>query len=362
MQNTATSPAPRFGVSHMAMILSLGLAISVISQQALAEGSEWKENFAACAGNSPFIDGLLAQHGATHRPLMRIGEMQAWAITGDDGKPELALTTGDGLTIIGKVIGPQGEDISAALLTTVPNASHAATTITQAQPSQASEEDSQAPTTLQVPTTQLSSSPPVSNLPQSTPAPQVQQQAAQLPENPVTTAPITATAAPSPEVQAGMNTIFSQATNERVWFSAATPKPGAPVVYMLADPACPHCQWTIDQMHSQITAGDIDLRIIFAPVTGVDGFNTSLSILHSENVAESFMAHMTSTTRGTAAVTQMNTTEADQAVIRGIVDNINWMRANRMPGVPFFLYMTDDGARFAFSELPSDILTLAKAL
>ena len=74
------------------------------------------------------------------------------------------------------------------------------------------------------------------------------------------------------------------------------------------------------------------------------------------------MAHMTSTTRGTAAVTQMNTSEADQAVIRGIVDNINWMRANQMPGVPFFLYMTDDGARFAFSELPSDILTLAKAL
>ena len=39
---------------------------------------------------------------------------------------------------------------------------------------------------------------------------------------------------------------------------------------------------------------------------------------------------------------------------------INWMRANRMPGVPFFLYMTEGGARFAFSELPSNILTEAK--
>lgn len=187
------------------------------------------------------------------------------------------------------------------------------------------------------------------------------------PENPnssnstVASAPITAVEQPSADVQAGIDTIFKQAGEERIWFSAATPNPGAPVVYMLADPECPHCQWTIDQMHNEIASGAIDLRIIPAPITGVQGFNTSLSILHSENIPQTFMAHMTSKTRGTAAVAQMDANQADKAVIQGIVDNIDWMRANKMPGVPFFLYQTDQGAKFAFSELPADILTIAKA-
>lgn len=30
-------------------------------------------------------------------------------------------------------------------------------------------------------------------------------------------------------------------------------------------------------------------------------------------------------------------------------------------GVPFFLYQTNQGARFAFSELPADILAVAQA-
>ncbi|MDA3858324.1 MAG: hypothetical protein PF480_08855 [Roseovarius sp.] len=158
-----------------------------------------------------------------------------------------------------------------------------------------------------------------------------------------------------------MDTIFEQAGDDRIWFSAGTPNPGAPVVYMLTDPECPHCQWTIDQMQGPIASGTIDLRIIFAPVTGVQGFNTSLSILHAQDISETFVAHMTSKTRGTLAVDQMDTTQADKAVVQGIVDNINWMRANKMPGVPFFLYETDQGAQFAFSELPPDILTVARA-
>lgn len=56
----------------------------------------------------------------------------------------------------------------------------------------------------------------------------------------------------------------------------------------------------------------------------------------------------------------MDTNQADRAVVQGIVDNINWMRANRIPGVPFFLYQTDQGAQFSYSELPEDILTIAK--
>jgi len=346
------------------------IALPFMATPVFAENEAWKQNFAACAGNSPYIDTLLATHNAEHRPLMRIGEMQAWAIEGAGGEPTLALTTNDGLTVVGKVYGPQGEDISAALLATVPSVQPSMAAISQAPQTL----PSQAPITLPQSSPDPSMSAVLSNITRAVPAapapapvaiptpdmrdtPAVSSQHAQ-PE----TAPITASTAPTSDEQAGMNAIFQQAGDERIWFSAAAPKPDAPVVYMLADPECPHCQWTIDAMHTQISSGDIDLRIIFAPITGVPGFNSSLSILHSENVSQSFMAHMTSQTRGTQAISQMDTDTADRAVVQGIVDNINWMRTNRMPGVPFFLYMTDDGARFAFSELPTNILDVAKPL
>lgn len=382
-----TGPAIH-AMSGLALVLLMG-STSISN----AQDYSWKEGFAGCTGSSPFIETLISKTDPDVRPLMKIGEMQAWAIKDQDGNPATALTTQDGLTIVGRIIGPQGEDITAALLATVPDPNakpiatpaqrliprspQAALSPPSANTAPAIEQPVPAPRMTLMPGAEQSAaivpnaqSPALSQLrtvlqpqntaPTTTPTPAT-------PTDPsattgtVASAPITAVEQPSAQVQAGIDTIFKQAGEERIWFSAATPNPGAPVVYMLADPECPHCQWTIDQMHNEIASGAIDLRIIPAPITGVQGFNTSLSILHSENIPQTFMAHMTSKTRGTAAVTQMDTNQADKAVIQGIVDNINWMRANKMPGVPFFLYDTDQGAQFAFSELPTDILTVAKA-
>lgn len=375
----------RVRVSSLACLLVMSSAVT-----GSAEEYSWKEGFAGCTCTSPFIETLISKTDPDVRPLMKIGEMQAWAIKDQDGNPATALTTQDGLTIVGRIIGPQGEDITAALLATVPDPNakpvagptqrsipispQAVTNPTSAENTPAIEQPAPAPRMTLMPgaeqaasTAPLSQSPALNQLrtvlqPQSTVLAEIPTPAAPDTSNgTVASAPITASEQPSADVQAGIDTIFKQAGEERIWFSAATPNPGAPVVYMLADPECPHCQWTIDQMHNEIASGAIDLRIIPAPITGVQGFNTSLSILHSENIPQTFMAHMTSKTRGTAAVAQMDANQADKAVIQGIVDNINWMRANKMPGVPFFLYQTDQGAKFAFSELPADILTIAKA-
>ncbi|HDZ80911.1 MAG TPA: hypothetical protein ENH56_06655 [Roseobacter sp.] len=351
-----------------------------------AQDYSWKEGFAGCTGTSPFIETLISKTDSDVRPLLKIGEMQAWAIKDENGNPATALTTEDGLTIVGRIVGPQGEDITAALLATVPDP-NAKLPIDQASLAHTSNTavTSQANTTTPEPTTQDAITPPrnlqttaaaptetistalsqlQTNLQAEAPtqaAPLSNTTTAETPAEAIASAPITAVEQPSALVQEGIDTIFKQAGEERIWFSAGTPNPGAPVVYMLADPECPHCQWTIDQMLGPITSGSIDLRIIPAPITGVQGFNSSLSILHSQDIPQTFMAHMTSHTRGTAAVAQMDATQADKTVVQGIVDNINWMRANKMPGVPFFLYETDQGAQFAFSELPTNILSVAKA-
>lgn len=330
-------------VSGSALLLLMGSG-----SVSLAEDHSWKEEFAGCIGTSPYIEALISKTDPDVRPLMKVGEMQAWETKDEDGRPATALTTPDGLTIVGRIIGPQGEDITAALLATVPRQSAALVPPANAMTStpRGAPTDTTSPALDQVQWGAASQAIPSLNAP--------------TPESRLASAPILGLEQPSADVQAGINTIFRQAGDDRIWFSAGTPNPGAPVVYMLADPECPHCQWTIDQVHNEIASGAIDLRIIPAPITGVQGFNTSLSILHSEDIPQTFMAHMTSKTRGTAAVAQMDATQADKAVIQGIVDNINWMRANKMPGVPFFLYETDQGAQFAFSELPMDILSVAK--
>ena len=86
-----------------------------------AQDHSWKEGFAGCTGTSPFIETMISTTDPDVRPLMKIGEMQAWAIKDENGNPATALTTEDGLTIVGRIIGPQGEDITAALLATVPD-------------------------------------------------------------------------------------------------------------------------------------------------------------------------------------------------------------------------------------------------
>ncbi|MGB3243231.1 MAG: hypothetical protein WBB25_01750, partial [Sulfitobacter sp.] len=275
----------------------------------LAQDYSWKEGFTGCTGTSPFIETLISKTDPEVRPLMKIGEMQAWAVKDEDGRPATALTTPDGLTIVGRIIGPQGEDITAALLATVPDPSASLVPPANAITS--------TPTSKDVPI--VRTSPALDQLQLGAATQVIPSLNVPTPDRGFDSAPITAIEQPSADVQAGINTIFRQAGDDRIWFSAGTPNPSAPVVYMLADPECPHCQWTIDQMHNEIASGAIDLRIIPAPITGVQGFNTSLSILHAEDIPQTFMAHMTSKTRGTAAVAQMDTAQADKAVIQGLV-------------------------------------------
>ena len=335
-----------------------------------AQEDGWKGEIVGNASAPSPDAALISRTDPEARALMRIGAMQAWAIEDQSGNLATALTTKDGLTIIGRIIGPGGEDITAALLATVPMRTDSHIAAITRPAASVPPSLTEGAMTQSIADTFVDSSigavlSPTLNSVQDElpPAGESLPEAAQTSQNPanevIASAPITAVEQPSAEIQAGIDTIFSQAGTERIWFSAGTPKPYAPVVYMLTDPECPQCQWTIDQMQGPILRGEIDLRIILAPITGVSGFETSLSILHSDGISGTFMAHMTSATRGTAAVAKMDTDQADKAVIEGVADNINWMRANRMPGVPFFLYRTDQGARFAFSELPPDILAVA---
>ena len=361
-------------------------ALLSFSAPTFAQEAIHNDETVLCQGQTSCEPGPIAASHPAPRPLIKIGTMQAWAMTGENGDPVLALTTQDGLTIIGTIVGPQGEDISGALLATVPkrnpDTTHLSSSMVNAparlpEPQQhAFGQGREAGTALGTPVPANERTPSVTRqVPQerATRSSETSNSArhavsGNLRSPQVTTpgiargaAGVTSMDVPGPEIQAGLNQLLDQATNRRLWFSAAKPQPGAPVVYMLADPDCPHCQWTIDRWRAQILGGQIDLRIIPAPITGPSALKTTLSILHGKNVAGSFMNHMTSNTRGTPAVTQMDATTADRNVVQSIADNITWMRSNGIRSVPFFLYKDAAGARFSAGALPQNILQIAES-
>lgn len=238
---------------HTQKTLVTAILATVLGSEASAQELDWKGSFLGCSGSSPFIEALISKTDPDHRPLMRIENLQVWSIRQKDGTLATAMTTPGGLTIIGQILGPQGEDLSSALLATSPDLT--ALPALGAQQIEASKGDKQA-----------SSVPSADIAPQIQPMPSprdpepgfstvTQIDTLQLATNTPTSVPITANAQPSESIQAGMDEMFRQASAERIWFSAGNAKPDAPVVYMLADPECPHCQWTIDRMRNQIVDG-----------------------------------------------------------------------------------------------------------
>lgn len=361
-------------------------ALLSFSAPTFAQEAVHNKETVLCQGQTGCEPAPIAASHAAPRPLIKIGTMQAWAMMGENGDPVLALTTEDGLTIIGKVLGPQGEDISGALLATVPiqnpNTNHLSSSMVNAparlpKPQQHTfVQGREAGTALGAPVPANEQTPSAtrqapeerarrSNEPFTSPQQTVSNS---LESHRVTSTGITPAAAaitavdvPSPETQADLNQLLDEATNQRLWFSAAKPQPDAPVVYMVADPDCPYCQSAIDAWRTQILSGHIDLRIIPAPITGPPALRTTLSILHSKDVAGTFMNHMTSKSRGTPAVTQMDARTADRDVVQSVGDNVAWMRRNGIGSVPFFLYKDAKGATFSLANLPTNILQIAKS-
>jgi thiol:disulfide interchange protein DsbG len=312
--------------------------------------------------------------------------MQAWAVEQDDGTEQFALTTEDGLTIYGKVVGPQGEDISGALLSTLPAGGQKDVVENNAPAGKSAAAEHPQPSQPQQTGAAAAVSEPPAAAPTSEQEPQTtpsQQQTAANPSAPalgsnVSQGPEQAIAQPEAEPRRmasvgsqnvenvptaqSMDELVAQAKDFTMWFPIGNPKENAPTFYFLADPTCPHCAWAIDGLRSKIESGDIDLRVILTPIRSIEAFNISASILHSENVAQTYLSHEHSITGSGTPVTQSDPSEFDENVLQALRRNVLWMRQNGIKGVPFFIYRTADGPQFAFGNLTDQAIQTAVAI
>lgn len=165
-----------------------------------------------------------------------------------------------------------------------------------------------------------------------------------------------------PAPAADANALFQEAIDFSMWFPLGQPKPGAPTVYMIADPQCPHCANAISEVQPLITAGDIDLRIILVPVTSQDAFHVAMSILQSPNPPELFLQHETELLSSTGSpLKRIEPASYEASTVRGLARNLLWIRNNGIRSVPFWLYDTAQGAQYAPGGWDAQILQQATA-
>lgn len=319
------------------------LTISSLSAKELP----WQSNFIGCStATSPYIDEHLLS--LNPRPLLKIGTMQAWAVSDKNGGEEIVLTTEDGLTIYGRIIGPQGEDMSAALLGTVSSFSK------QQLHSKISEP-------------QIHSKAQQTATPQSKSSNKTEKQSIVIDKRPSSQIDISPpqmasigsqNVDPTPTAET-LDQLIGQAIKHAMWFRLGKPKEDAPTFFLIADPTCPHCAWVIDSLRSKIETGALDLRVILAPIRSSEAFNIAASILHAQNAGEAFLQHEYSITGSGRAVQQIMAAKIDPNVTKALGRNVLWMRQNGIKGVPFFLYRTREGAQFIFGNLNEQALQAA---
>lgn len=282
---------------------------------------------------TPYIKKLLFNESINTKRLFNMDGFQVWTIQLPNQNPETVLTSKDGILVRGKIIGPDGQDLSASFTGMTPPAS--AGSISSGSASM--EANVSAPT---VPVQQPA-------VPQFTPQNNLRQpsNAGRQPET-------------SPEFDAaqpgGMNDASiplakdlaefrQQADDFSMWIQANRFRPGAPVLYMFADPGCPWCARSFVELKPFLDRGDLELRIIPTPILSRLSFQLAVSFIHEKSPGEAFIRHADEIISGAAGRQPMPDNEMDPKVVTGMERNVKWARRNSIRQVPFFLYKNDQG-------------------
>jgi|GEM_PF-6800728 len=138
--------------------------------------------------------------------------------------------------------------------------------------------------------------------------------------------------------------LLEDARKNALWFSVGSNE--APVVYAFIDPTCPYSARGIAAVSDQIGAGTLQLRVILAPVVSERAAGLIAGILTAEKPPLAFFDHEISLfERGSSDLDSGEFTELPPLVQAGIKRNYDMIRNYRIPGVPFFVYETAEGAR-----------------
>ena len=170
-----------------------------------------------------------------------------------------------------------------------------------------------------------------------------------LPTSDAATASPTAPQSVTPAAAEGQGASLEQTLLEDVrrnatWFSVGANE--APTVYAFIDPTCGYSARAISALSKQVGAGGLQLRVILAPVLSQRSAGLIAGILTSEKPPLAFFDHEVALAeRGRSDLAPADFSVLPPQVQAGIKRNFDMIREYRIPGVPFFVYETAEGAK-----------------
>lgn len=168
------------------------------------------------------------------------------------------------------------------------------------------------------------------------------QQAANPQPDPIAGEPVS-TAAPA--LATSDVEFFEDIRENTFWFSVGSAE--APTVYMVYDPTCPHCARSIRNLEPRIQAGQLQLRVILAPLISDESLGLTAAILASPTPVATFMENALQRARfGSSDLEAMDPAVLRVELLSGIQGNIDFMQRYEVPGVPFFGWMGPNGPQF----------------
>ncbi len=345
-----------------AVLLPALLMPGSVSGQSIGPSNSERE----CAeARAPHLAAALAPEA---RPLVRIAGLQAWVVTQSTGNQTLVMTSDDCLTFEGRIVGPNGEDLSQALLSAAIGTKPRALRPSPVHPTEL-------PPDERVPLGAAAMLAPVRPTTEASPFAQAlatsrryQTDSAQIPNRPwaqatSTVSPVEEIAATLPPPATDAAALLQQVTDVAMWFSVGPHQDGAPTVYMIADPLCPHCANAIQAIAPLVQAEAIDLRIVPVAIVSQASFGTAISLIQSDDPGSTFVAHELASAQSNPSPVQMiDPNEHDPDVVIALARNVLWLRANEIPGVPFWLYVTNEGAQHGMGPWDEAIMSAALPL
>ncbi len=121
---------------------------------------------------------------------------------------------------------------------------------------------------------------------------------------------------------------------------------GLPAVYMLADPACPHCAAALRALAPEVIEGRLQLRLALAPFVGPDSRDLAATIMLAEDPANAAWAMLLAAGGGERPIAAPGSAAAIGPIGDALLNaNLDWMRSRGIGAVPHFIWM-DSGTGY----------------
>lgn len=129
-----------------------------------------------------------------------------------------------------------------------------------------------------------------------------------------------------------------------LWFSVGANE--APSVYAFIDPTCSYSARAVSALSEQVAAREVQLRVVLAPVLSERSAGLIAGILTDERPPLALFDHEVDLAeRGRSDLAPAEFSELPAPVQAGVQRNFEMLRDYGIPGVPFFVYETAEGAR-----------------